>query len=318
MISVIIPTYCYQEITEERLLLTLAGYLKQTLSQTQYEILVIDDGTEDYNIKASIEKYFKDISQIRYIKKRHAGFCSAINYGVEQAKGEYILMGIDDNIPSSTALEELLSSIMNLGENYIGVMGQESWLENITWIKNLFTGEQFKGTKKIENSSLLKVFPTITINDIYERYDELLKYCKIPKNYQEMAELLSGNSIAEEWLCVRPGALLIKKDKYFEIGGLDDRFDPSGWYSDIELGYRLTKLNYHIASTDKAMFIHLSHCKFYSDQDEQTCYHYLLSKHPDPILALLPFLWKMSISSFVKLAHQTVKNLDIIHKYKHN
>ncbi len=85
-ISVIIPTYNRFE--------SLKRAIKSVLSQSYkaYEIIVVDDGSEDLTCK--IKDEFKNI---KYIYKSNAGVSSARNLGIQKASGEWVAFLDDDD-----------------------------------------------------------------------------------------------------------------------------------------------------------------------------------------------------------------------------
>lgn len=89
MISVIIPSYNSGRYICE----AVDSVLSQ--SYTDYEIIVVDDGSTD-NTRASLEKY-KD--SIRYIYQENRGLAGARNTGIKLAGGEYLqFLDADDII----------------------------------------------------------------------------------------------------------------------------------------------------------------------------------------------------------------------------
>lgn len=66
---------------------TLSGILQQTYSN--WECLMVDDGSTD-NTKEVAEKYVKKDKRFLYFARQNGGPSAARNYGIEQAKGEYI------------------------------------------------------------------------------------------------------------------------------------------------------------------------------------------------------------------------------------
>ena len=88
-VSIIIPTYNRSSL----LVLTLNSILKQTI--TDFEILVIDDGSDDgTELKvAGLNK------KIRYYKLNKTGNPSILrNYGIERSKGDLIAFCDDDDV----------------------------------------------------------------------------------------------------------------------------------------------------------------------------------------------------------------------------
>jgi len=309
LVSVIIPTYCAGEINEERLLLSLAGYVNQNMSVDQYEVIVVDDGSE-YDIKNAMMSCFGYNKCIHFINKEHSGFCSTVNFGIKRALGKYVLIATDDNVPAPDAISQLVNKLeLNKDEDCIGIMGQEKWLSGMSVIKNPFSGKTFCGSDSAKADEIRSVFPAITIKTIFEQFEKLSEIATIPSNYLEISQILSEENNRAKWLCIRPGTLLVKKEKYLEIGGFDESFDFSGWYSDIEWGYRISKSNYFIQNCDSSVFLHFPHKKFYDTNQESRCFEYLVSKHPDPIIALLPFLWGRKFSEFISLSEKVIKYL---------
>lgn len=82
-VSVIIPVYNVEKYLEQ----CLDSVINQTLKDI--EIICVDDGSPD-KCGAIIDKYASKDSRIVAIHKQNGGYASAINYGLNIAKGEYI------------------------------------------------------------------------------------------------------------------------------------------------------------------------------------------------------------------------------------
>lgn len=81
LISVIIPTYNYGKYIEEAI---------QSVLQQDYaplEILIVDDGSTD-NTREIVKPYLTD--NVRYFYQENKGHAAARNFGIRQARGEYI------------------------------------------------------------------------------------------------------------------------------------------------------------------------------------------------------------------------------------
>lgn len=100
-ISVIICTYNRAEIL--RVALESLGR-NQLFSMHEYEIIVVDDGSTDHT-----EDVVKDIGFVcdrQYYKIAHAGRAAARNWGIKEARGDYILFVDDDIIAPPDLLQE--------------------------------------------------------------------------------------------------------------------------------------------------------------------------------------------------------------------
>ncbi len=88
IVSVIIPTYNRAPYVTE----ALDSVLAQTF--TDYEIIVIDDGSTD-NTKEVLQPYFP---QIRYFFQENQGVSAARNVGIREAKGEWLAFLDSDDV----------------------------------------------------------------------------------------------------------------------------------------------------------------------------------------------------------------------------
>lgn len=79
--SVIIPTYNREKLIGR----AIDSVLNQTFKD--FELIIVDDGSTD-NTKEIIERYTDQ--RIRYIYKENGGQNSALNKGIEFAKGKYV------------------------------------------------------------------------------------------------------------------------------------------------------------------------------------------------------------------------------------
>lgn len=110
--SVIIPVFN----DGERLKLCLAALAQQTYGRSNFEIIVIDNGSEDVDlVQAAVEPY----DNITLIFEPTPGSYAARNKGLALAQGEAIAFTDADCIPASDWLAqgvELLQSIPNCGQ----------------------------------------------------------------------------------------------------------------------------------------------------------------------------------------------------------
>ena len=107
MISVIIPMYNVEN--------TISRAIESVLrnSYTDFELLLIDDGSTDNTLKLC-EDYASKDNRISLFQREHRGVSAARNYGIAQAKGEYICFVDSDDEIVESYLSELLSFIESL------------------------------------------------------------------------------------------------------------------------------------------------------------------------------------------------------------
>jgi|TARA_B110000908_G_scaffold13138_1_gene15207 glycosyltransferase involved in cell wall biosynthesis len=102
LVSIIIPTYNRAHIIHE----TLDSVLSQ--SYTNWECIVVDDGSTD-TTEEVLKSYVKKDARFQYNKRpidRKKGANACRNYGLDLAKGAYIVFFDSDDVFSETALEK--------------------------------------------------------------------------------------------------------------------------------------------------------------------------------------------------------------------
>lgn len=112
-VSVIIPCFNQAEFLEE----CVDSVLKQTM--TDFEIIVVDDGSTDEKSKEILDAFKKTKTKI--IRQQNMGLVGARNTGVKNARGKYILpLDCDDKI--SPNFLEKCSKYMDENKN-CGICG---------------------------------------------------------------------------------------------------------------------------------------------------------------------------------------------------
>jgi glycosyltransferase involved in cell wall biosynthesis len=126
-ISVIIPTYNRAEILSK----TLRAYSEQTEDGPIFEALVIDDGSKDHT--ASVVRNWSSHSTlpVRYLWQENRGLAAARNHAIREAKGELLLFGDDDIIPSPKMVAEHLAWHREHPEKDVGVLGLVGWATEV-------------------------------------------------------------------------------------------------------------------------------------------------------------------------------------------
>ncbi len=104
-ISVIIVTYNYGKFIKD----ALESILRQSF--TDYEVIVVDDGSTD-NTSAIVDSWIIPFNgRLRYFRKDNEGVAMARNYGISKARGEYVAFLDADDVWFKDTLKKLLSCI---------------------------------------------------------------------------------------------------------------------------------------------------------------------------------------------------------------
>lgn len=101
-LSIIIPVYDVENYLEA----CIKSVLNQDIKGTEYEIIIVNDGSPD-NSENIIKKFHIDGSNIIYIKQDNKGVSVARNRGLDVAEGEYILFVDPDDTIEANALNEI-------------------------------------------------------------------------------------------------------------------------------------------------------------------------------------------------------------------
>lgn len=110
LVSIIIPAYNYAHY----LPFTIDSVVEQSLSD--WECLIIDDGSTD-NTKDVAEKYTVADRRIKYFYKANGGLSSARNYGLQMAKGKYVIFLDADDMLEKNNLKHLSEFLENQNGN---------------------------------------------------------------------------------------------------------------------------------------------------------------------------------------------------------
>ena len=93
-ISLIVPVYNVEKYIEKCLL----SCLKQDIPQSDYEIIVVNDGSPDSSL-AIAERIAAAATNIIIVSQKNGGLSAARNTGLKIAKGDYIwFIDSDDTI----------------------------------------------------------------------------------------------------------------------------------------------------------------------------------------------------------------------------
>ena len=117
-VSVIVPTFNRRQ-TLQVCLLSLAH---QTLSDEEWEVIVVDDGSTD-----GTDSFLRDVEfpirHLQYLRQENSGAGAARRRGVETAQGKLLVFLNDDTVACTRLLEEHLATHKKNPRSKVAVLG---------------------------------------------------------------------------------------------------------------------------------------------------------------------------------------------------
>lgn len=207
-ISIIVPIYKVEEYLDK----CVESLIKQTYGNI--EIILVDDGSPD-KCPQMCDEYAKKDPRVKVIHKINGGLSDARNFGLREAKGEYVLfVDSDDYIELDTC------------DKFIEVIGNRK--------PDLIVGN----AKRIENTKVLDMKHTFNnINEIITGQSYLKQ------------ELAAGTMHMAVWLTLYNRNFLVKNNLEFKVGLLheDEQFTPRVFLkADKVIGSDIVFYNYLI------------------------------------------------------------------------
>ncbi|EDY84800.1 glycosyl transferase, group 2 family protein [Verrucomicrobiia bacterium DG1235] len=226
-VSFIIPVFNHLDLT-----LDCISSLQQTASSIEYEIILVNDGSDE-EATHGLNELAND--RIRVIENRtNQGFAHSNNIGAVHARGETLILANNDLIFLPGWLEPMLAAFKKVPK--LGLVGNIQTSVATGEIDHAGTYTSPKGSivhKKSENRNLIG-------QPAYTRFHSVTGAC-----------------------CA------IKRSLYLEIGGFDEAFVNGG--EDVDLCFRLSKNGYKIAVANRSIVQHHVSAtrKKSSDNDER-------------------------------------------------
>lgn len=189
MCSIVVPIYNQLDYSNK--------FIKSLKKYTsiQFELIIIDNGSSKDTIEY-LQNTESDDKRIKVIyNKENFGFPIAVNQGIKEAKGDYILIANNDIVLT----ENWLSRMIEVAESdpQIGIVGP---------VSNMVSGIQL---------------------------DKNAKYNSIKEMHKYAAKIAVENKgKIQEFPRVAFLCTLIKKEVIDKIGGLDERFSPGNFEDD--------------------------------------------------------------------------------------
>ena len=279
-ISVVMPIYNTEKYLEE----TLDSILNQTMID-DIEVLMIDDGSCD-NSRYIVEKYALDYDNFFSFHNKNMGQGQERNFGIKQARGEYVHFMDSDDYIVPTFYEELYNLAKK--EDYdFAMCSMSRFTKNSNWTDILYNAvfkeiqEKVTSTTIIKNTSL--VYDTSPVNKIIKKsfLEENQIYFPNEKIYYE--DLLFSIKLH----CSANNIGMLNKDLYFwrirkdsssvtqqreDIGNFKDRIailnSIEEFLKDNEIDQEIRNAS-HLKWLNHDIFIYLKEINNYSTEDQK-------------------------------------------------
>ena len=104
LVTIIVPVYNAGKYLKE----CLDSLVSQTYASL--EIICVNDGSTDRSSEI-LKEYAEKDGRIKAFDKENGGYGSAVNFGLEKAKGDYIAIVEPDDFLDATMYEKLVSGL---------------------------------------------------------------------------------------------------------------------------------------------------------------------------------------------------------------
>ncbi len=231
MISVVLP--CYN--AEAGLAACLESLLAQTL--TDFEIVAVDDGSTDGTL-ALLRRFAGRDRRLRVFDRPHGGVVAAMNFGVEQCRGEYVARMDSDDVclPARLALQKahldrhphigLVGGRVRFGGDAGSAKGYKAYVD---WTNGLVAEEDILLSRFVES-------PYANPSIMFRK--ELVSRCgpfydgPFPEDYELILRWMAAGVRMDKV----PEEVLVWNDPPTRLTRTDPRYDPDAFYR-IKSGY---------------------------------------------------------------------------------
>ena len=220
-ISIVIPTKDQYLIVKK----CVESILAKT-TYKNYEIILVDTGSSDRSVLDWYKKMNNKHVKIINFHESPFSYSRACNYGVKESKGEYILLLNNDiELLSSNWIETLLSDAQREG---IGAVGCKLYYPDRIHLQHAGIGLGL-------NKTAANLLSNISIHNM------------------TLIQSLYANT-RHELTAVTAACLMIKKSRFDEVGGFDEKFRVT--YNDVDLCLKLKDAGYRNIYNPSAELVH--------------------------------------------------------------
>lgn len=135
--------------------------INSALNQTykNCEVIVVNDGSTDDGLTEAIARRYGD--KIRYFKKENGGVATAVNYGIQQMRGDYFSWLSHDDIYYPNKIQLQIEAIQRSGDPYAVVHGNLDFLDMDSHKKTPVNWSDRYKKEWLENGAFAPIFLSI-------------------------------------------------------------------------------------------------------------------------------------------------------------
>ena len=229
-VSVVIPSKDHPEVLER----CLKSFRDRT-DYKYYEWIVVDNGSSGDN-RSKMEALQKEYGFLYLYEEMPFNFSKMCNMGVERATGDLILLMNDDvEIIECSWLGRMAGQAL---QPHVGAVGAKLW---------------YADTRKIQHAGItnMKVGPAhklLTFPDDRDYY-------------------YGRNRVVYDMIGVTGACLMVSREKYREVGGLDEALAVA--YNDVDFCFKLIEAGYYnVQRNDVVLYHHESLSRGLDNLDE--------------------------------------------------
>lgn len=262
--SVVIPVYNQYDSANK----VLFGFSNQNINMDEYEIIVVDDGSNDplaEECSSGLQKKYG--LNVEIIHQKNMGRAAARNMGVKHSQSNIIIFCDGDRMPHESFINEHKkhhnqNDSVTIGHSY----------------------DYFGPQSKLSKDNLDWTF--------------VFKMSRVPAFYQKIMHLCGNeiNNSVYSWLSFLAGNSSINKSEFNDVGGFDENIRDWG-FEHFELGYRLYKNGSEFVINPNACSFHIPHKRendFYFTHLKNSI-DFIGSKHPELDVSFLKEFFGVSI-----------------------
>lgn len=231
LLSIIIPTYNLELWLPER---CITSILEQQVSPGDYEIIVVDDGS-DVSPQPLTESFGKP--NIYFYQQQHKKQGAARNLGMEHARGEYILFIDADDYLFPDTLHHCIQKIKETGTDMLSFLFRKTYCREIETAgtetvsySSVMSGAEYMYTHNTSGSPCLYIFRKDICRDNHIKFTENIFHEDeefTTKLYFFARKILAGNQVIYAYY-QRENSTVQKPDKAHIRSRFDNLSEVAG------------------------------------------------------------------------------------------